>query len=231
MFLITSTFLTWFLTLQSWEEGFSTRGTKYHKNEHYLTSTGPNLNISFWFLKFFGRKNKLWAIIKTWIKKIDMCSPWIQKKISINFSQLTLADYAFWKHLQFKCLSVNSPYHQRYQRYLFSLHSLHGIHWRHFLGYIIKFLFMYFMYLDKSYWIFMYWKQHTMIQSFWWVTLYFPVSFYSDTLKKLTVHLYHLLLETQDIILKKYMGRNCLYKKFCFSYNLLLQERVFDYYL
>ena len=134
MFLITSTFLTWFLTLQSWEEGFSTRGTKYHKNEHYLTSTGPNLNISFWFLKFFGRKNKLWAIIKTWIKKIDMCSPWIQKKISINFSQLTLADYAFWKHLQFKCLTVNSPYHQRYQRYLFSLHSLHGIHWRHFLG-------------------------------------------------------------------------------------------------
>ena len=87
---------------------------------------------------------------------------------------------------------------------------------------------MYFMYLDKSYWIFMYWKQHTMIQSFWWVTLYFPVSFYSDTLKKLIVHLYHLLLETQDIILKKYMGRNCLYKKFCFSYNLLLQERVFD---
>ena len=65
------------------------------------------------------------------------------------------------------------------------------------------------------------------------VTFYFSTSFYCDALKKLIIHLQHLLLATQAIILTKQLSlsRNLFLHQCCFSYNLLLQKRFFHYCL
>ena len=132
-----------------------------------------------------------------------MCFPWIQKK---SYS-LTLESWIFFKHLQFKCLTVKSLYHKRYQRYVFSFYSLQKIHWQYFLDLFQQF----FLYVLKS----------VCNRSCEIVIL---SQFQCDVLKKLIVHSWHLLLATQVLILTKhlFLRRNPFVYQYCFLYNLLL---------
>ena len=145
-----------------------------------LLAPDPAYNI-FLFLKFLGRKNKIWTLFKTWFKKkIDTCLPWIQKKeLSINVSNLF-----FWKYQHSKRLTVKNLHHQRCQKDVFSLHLLYKIHW----WYVLSLLNQFFLCVLKA----------VLSDSVFLVVLHFSASFLCDAMKKLIVHLQHSLLTAQE---------------------------------